>query len=285
MTDKKLKANSGNLQLGDVVTVDQTNSRLGIGTPSPACKLDIKTTNTSEECFRHTADYGTTTGRYYSLTAPSVDSIQEPFVWATGNSHAWYVDNQERMRIDFTGKVFLGASTASGSGKLLAGPTRPVTVWRNNQSASYPTFTVQRSAPAAGGQVYIALDAGATDIDSGATNIGGIWRNLGNTAFEFFGPSDERLKNVKGEFSAALEKVVGIPVKWYSWKTNPEQEHFRFIAQDVQKHIPSAVFEDEEGYLQLGESDMFPILWQAVRELKAELDEAKARIQTLEGGA
>ena len=41
MTDKLLKANSGNLQLGDVVTVDQTNSRLGVGTPSPNRPLEI----------------------------------------------------------------------------------------------------------------------------------------------------------------------------------------------------------------------------------------------------
>ena len=264
----------------DAITVAD-DGKVGIGTDSPTEKLTIKTTNLGEVSFLHAADLGTVTGRYYSLTAPTTDNSNAAFVWGTGNAHAWEVDNIECMRVDFNGLAILGGNTASGYSKLRGGANTPAFAWRNNINESYSTFIVQRSQAAAGSQIYQIFEAGATDIGVGGSTVGGIRRNSGNTAFEFFNASDERLKNVKGEFSAALEKVEGIPVKWYSWKTSPDQEHFRFIAQDVQKHIPSAVFEDEEGHLQLGESDMFPILWQAVRELKAELDEAKAEIAAL----
>lgn len=264
----------------DAITVAD-DGKVGIGTDSPTEKLTIKTTNLGEVSFLHAADLGTVNGRYYSLTAPTTDNANAPFVWGTGNAHAWEVDNIECMRVDSNGLAILGGNTASGYSKLRGGANTPAFAWRNNINESYSSFIVQRSQAAAGSQIYQIFEAGATDIGVGGSTVGGIRRNSGNTAFEFYNPSDERLKNVKNEFSAALEKVEGIPVKWYSWKTSPDQEHFRFIAQDVQKHIPSAVFEDEEGHLQLGESDMFPVLWQAVRELKAELDEAKAEIAAL----
>jgi hypothetical protein len=62
------------------------------------------------------------------------------------------------------------------------------------------------------------------------------------------------------------------------------RQHFvGLVAQDVQEVIPEAVRENEQGYLML---DGDPILWamlNSIKELKAENEELKRRIEALEG--
>jgi len=58
--------------------------------------------------------------------------------------------------------------------------------------------------------------------------------------------------------------------------------HIGFSAHDVQEVIPEAVEEDENGYLIV---DNDPILWtmlNAIKELKAQNDELRSRVEALE---
>jgi hypothetical protein len=285
----------------DAITVAD-DGKVGIGTDNPGSKLDVAVTGVTS-----IAQFSASIGGNGGLGAVTIKTTSSPnsglvfssnstsslikggalaaSVYNSENAPLLFGTNDtERVRIDADGKFVVDVNRTSddtNSTAFTAGGTLPVIAWRAANSVAASPFAVKRPEAATGSAVFITFGVSASSVLAAGTGIGGIRRNSGNTAFEFYNTSDERLKNVKGEFSAALEKVEGIPVKWYSWKTSPDQEHFRFIAQDVQKHIPSAVFEDEEGHLQLGESDMFPVLWQAVRELKAELDEAKAEIAAL----
>ena len=116
------------------------------------------------------------------------------------------------------------------------------------------------------------------------TFAGGIRRNSGDSAYEFFNASDERLKNVKGIYSGGLEIVNSIPVKIFDWK-NEEKANgcVGWIAQDVQKYIPKAVGtfkpdgEDSEEYLNLGTSEFIPIMWNAIQELTARLEALESK--------
>jgi len=282
------------------------DGKVGIGTDSPATNLDINGVNpiirisdTQEYSAGswtdgiplgglefYTKDFsgiGPHIGAFVNaVTANTVGGQTTPSYALSFGTGLVNTPATERMRIDASGVVTLGSDTTTGYSKLRAGSTTPAYVWRNNPGTTLASLLVQRSNTIAGGHYFIGFESGATDVGLGGTFIGGIRRNSGNTAFEFFNTSDERLKDVKGEFDGAAEMVKGIPVKWYAWKTDPSKEHFRFIAQDVQKHIPSAVSEDENGHLMLGESDMFPVLWQAVREQQAMIEELKAKVSALE---
>ena len=48
-----------------------------------------------------------------------------------------------------------------------------------------------------------------------------------------------------------------------------------FIAQDVQKVIPELVRENEDGLLSMRHQGVTPILVEAIKELKAEIEELK----------
>lgn len=141
-------------------------------------------------------------------------------------------------------------------------------------------LAVVRPGTENGSEVYISFLESGTSANNGSES-GGIRRNAGDTAYEFYNASDANLKNITGTYEGGLQQVVNVPVRRFSWKSSPEREHFRFIAQEVQRQIPTAVFEGSDGFLQLGESDLIPVMWNAIQELYAELQTTKSELNTL----
>ena len=115
--------------------------------------------------------------------------------------------------------------------------------------------------------------------------------------------SDERLKDISGPVTYGLNEVLAIEPIAFTMKDDPSIAKIGFSAQQVQPIVPEAVYdtkecidgytENEETKEQIPNSDrtklameytqLIPVLVNAVKELSAELDAAKARIATLEG--
>ena len=121
--------------------------------------------------------------------------------------------------------------------------------------------------------------------------------------------SDRRLKNVSGKFTRGLDAIIQIQPKVFTWKPesgmNPADVNVGFIAQEVQPAIPEAVgsmktagTEEDDGtgkkvkkskreaseYLTLSDRPIIATLVNAVKELKAENDDLRARVSDLENG-
>jgi len=120
--------------------------------------------------------------------------------------------------------------------------------------------------------------------------------------------SDLRLKNVQGNFTRGLADVIKIHPKLFTWKPesgmNTEDVNAGLIAQDVQDAIPEAVGavktsdgEEDDAktgkkvkkakreaaeYLTLSDRPIIAALINAVRELKEENDDLRARLTKLE---
>ncbi|MFA5165591.1 MAG: tail fiber domain-containing protein [Candidatus Omnitrophota bacterium] len=98
--------------------------------------------------------------------------------------------------------------------------------------------------------------------------------------------SDERLKNIQGNFTRGLEDLKGISPILYKWneKSGYETEHTYagFSAQNVQKNIPEAVMANEDGYLGLQDRPIIATLINAINEQQKEIDDLKARLDKLE---
>ena len=93
--------------------------------------------------------------------------------------------------------------------------------------------------------------------------------------------SDERLKDITGTYTNALEDIGKIkPIK-FTWKQHPEDgAQVGVIAQTVQAVVPEAVSTityqtDQQEYLGVRYTELIPILI-------AGLQEATARIEALE---
>jgi hypothetical protein len=93
--------------------------------------------------------------------------------------------------------------------------------------------------------------------------------------------SDERLKNLKGQFTPGLKAVMQLKPLRYEYKLDNalgiklSGEHIGFSAQAVQKVIPDAVTRNDKGYLLVNND---PILWTMLNAIK----EQQNQIETLQ---
>ena len=98
----------------------------------------------------------------------------------------------------------------------------------------------------------------------------------------FGSPSDKRLKENIKPIDSALDKVMKLNGVTFDWKekgiTNIKED-IGFIAQDVQKVIPELVRENKDGMLSMRHQGVTPILLEAIKELKAEIEELKKQIK------
>jgi hypothetical protein len=83
--------------------------------------------------------------------------------------------------------------------------------------------------------------------------------------------SDERLKNIQGEFTRGLADLRGIKPISYKWNTTSGYDQIEiysgFSAQNVQANIPEAIGIDPRGYLTLSDRPITAALVNGVKEL------------------
>jgi hypothetical protein len=98
--------------------------------------------------------------------------------------------------------------------------------------------------------------------------------------------SDARLKDETRQLDSGLDKVLKLKPKYYRWKEgskfDSKYEELGFFAQEVQEAIPEAAPEPEEPlekevYKNYHDRALIAVLVKAVQELKAEVDELRAR--------
>ena len=91
--------------------------------------------------------------------------------------------------------------------------------------------------------------------------------------------SDERLKENIQPITNALSKVESISGNEYDWKGGFEEIHTKkgndvgVIAQEIQKILPQAVIERDNGYLGVNYEKIIPLLIQSIKELSAKVKE------------
>jgi len=139
----------------------------------------------------------------------------------------------------------------------------------------------------AGGEVYIAgtTDQGAYNLQCNGT---GVWG-----AGAYVNGSDERIKDDIEPIASGLDVVEKLNPVTYRYKeswTKDQSVQTGFIAQELLTALDGQVYVDgvvqqggSENYYSVAYQNIIPILTKAIQELKAELDEAKARIASLEG--
>ena len=94
-------------------------------------------------------------------------------------------------------------------------------------------------------------------------------------------PSDIRLKENIKPIESALDKVMKLEGVTFDWKESNNvldiKEDIGFIAQEVQKVLPELVRENKNGMLSMRHQGIAPILLEAMKELKDELDLLKSK--------
>jgi hypothetical protein len=263
---------------------DATNSRVGVGTASPANKLDVSGTFGVSGIATFAAGAvgtpaittagDTNTGIYF----PAADTIAfteggtecARFIAAGSfeiNSTAAIVNNQEAL-----GAICLGA-------------TGPAASFKNSAGSSSNCVEVWNSATTTDNKFINFV------TETAYTVRGNISYNRTGGLVAYNTMSDYRAKTVKGNVQDALEKVALLKPS-YGRMNDATQDIDFFVAHELQEVIPSAVTGikdavNEDGspnYQMVDKSALIPLLTAAIQELKALVDSQAEAIAKLQEG-
>ena len=163
--------------------------------------------------------------------------------------------------------------------KLHFGRNREASAGTLNSSTVGVLMTIQDNGNVGIGT--LSPDAKLTVNGTADKPGGGSWASF----------SDERLKNIKGNFTAGLRAVMQLQPLRYEYKRDnalnlkSEGEHIGFSAQAVQKIIPEAVSTNDKGYLLVNND---PILWtmlNAIKEQQAQIQQQRELIERQQASA
>ena len=292
------------------VTVD-ANGNVGVGTSSPATRLDVQSSSagTATGLLKLYATNGS--DRYagidfHAVTSESYNKIAQITAQVTNggtgsgaaiggdlifrtNGSATNVPT-ERMRITSAGELLLNTTTTlvSGAGSVSFVGSTTNRCWVNVGRATAATTGTASSITGWNGATQVcSIDFNA----NGANNSGLIQTYTWSAGSPVQGPyvttggtswttaSDENLKDIIEPIENGVEKLSSLRSVIGKFKTDHDDVRRVFlIAQDVQAVLPEAVVTDGDGHLGLNYQDMIPILVKAIQELSAEVEVLKAKV-------
>ena len=112
-------------------------------------------------------------------------------------------------------------------------------------------------------------------VTSGTVTLTGALNVTGDIAA--FYTSDQRLKDNITPIHNALDKVLSISGNTFDWneKSGKEGTEVGVIAQEILEVLPEAVTTRDNGYLAVRYEKLVPLLIEAIKDLKAEIEELK----------
>ncbi|MDQ1637071.1 MAG: hypothetical protein QOF62_410 [Pyrinomonadaceae bacterium] len=282
-----------------------STGRVGLRTATPALDLHITTGDTPAHRLEQTAASG--------FTAQTWD--------IAGNEANFFVhDVTGGSRLPF--RIRPGAPTSSvdisATGNVGIGTASPtlakLVILGGNDAASSNAIHVSSTDGTTSEFGFISANAASDFIRLGyfdGTNTKNVFFDTGNAGRVGIGTSvpdqklsvngdaskagggswqtfsDERLKNVKGNYSNGLKAVMQLQPIRYEYKNdnalgiNSAGEHVGFGAQAVQKINPEAVSSNANGYLMVNND---PIMWtmlNAIKEQQKQIEQLKTEIRKL----
>lgn len=265
-TQRLLISTGGNIGIGttnpiyklDVNgTSNITNSlyvggNLGVGTTMPITKVDIVDTMTNPTlrlAYVPMSGYGG--GGNIDFVGGSFDYVNGAISWKNGTT----VQGQ----VDYTGFNRMMTLTAQSTITFKTALMERMRIDSTGQvgiGTSAPMYTLHVNGSVAGTSAYINL-------------------------------SDERYKKDILPIENALDKVLSLNGVTFNWDKGFNQRvnldnnnHIGLIAQEVEKIIPQAVStaSDDNQTKSVAYSDLVPVLIEAIKELKSEIEELKKLI-------
>jgi hypothetical protein len=307
---------SGQLQLQTnngttAITID-TSQNVGIGTASPAYKLNVvggslgisnlSAVPTYYNNAAQTGDSGSssatrtlmqlqTSGTQSTASVLTVQGTIHPSVYrtildsSTGSGAsaplAFQTGGTEAMRIDSSGNLLVGATSAARASRVyIKGPDDNSLTIDSPSGAGYTSFYFYQNGVFKVAQLY-----DVTNTRFVIQNVsGGVYLSQGATSWTAI--SDETRKDIIEPITGGLEKVATLRTVIGKLKTDEEGIRRPYlIAQDVQKVLPEAVTEaqDKDGkVLGLSYSEVIPLLVNAIQELNAKVEAQAATIAELQ---
>ena len=247
-----------------------SSGNVGIGTTSPAYKLDVNTaTNNGIQV----------TDGIYSGTF--VASSLGGMALTTGGAYPLiaYINGAERMRIDSSGNFLINTSLTN----LYAQSSGYGVCYRKN--ASFDVLSTNDNC------IILNRTTSTGQLQEfryNGTVVGSISYNGSLTLYNQ--TSDQRLKENIVDANTALTTIAKIKIRAFDWIESKTHEAHGIIAQELQEIAPQCVTQgtdNEDGSIkhpwQVDTSPLVPMLIKAIQEQQAMIEELTIRLNALEG--
>jgi len=252
------------------VTID-TSQNVGIGTTSPSVRLEVNAASNPEMRIND----GTVNLQMYAGTGTSSAVI------GTVGSHAlvFRTNATERMRIDSSGNLLVGGTSAVGSSRLL--------VKGSGSSSATTNIYVQNSS---GTDILYMRDDGAmntgttTSSPYNLTTGSGANAVLGSDGFLRRSTSSIKYKTDVQNAVYGLNEVMQLRPVTYKGKNDGNKKFGGLIAEEVDEiGLTEFVEYAEDGTPDaLSYGHMVSLLTKAIQEQQTIINDLKARVETLE---
>jgi hypothetical protein len=248
---------SGSLRLGsngtNSLAVLDASGNVGIGTSSPNVKLHISGTGASIHLNDGTVDAYVGPQSYVSNSFGLGTSGAYPIAFVTNSS--------ERMRIDASGSLLVGTTTAGFGQSGFA-------FFKDYTSSGNSGAIIQHINGSASGSNYLSFAYNATQIGNIAqTGTTGVLYNV---------TSDQRLKENIIDAPEASDDIDSIKIRSFNFKSDKSFVKYGFIAQELVLTAPNAVHQpvDPDEMMGVDYSKLVPMLIKEVQSLRARLTKA-----------
>jgi hypothetical protein len=203
----------------------------------------------------------------------------------SGNHLRFATNAAERMRLDSSGRLLVGATSLSDYGIVNAVSNSASAALRAVGQSSMPNgsaaIKVDKHANVnTTGQVFMAFTINVQSTGSGQINANGA----SQAAFGSF--SDRRLKENIVDIPSQLKNICKLrPVEFDYIESEGGGHQISFIAQEIEKVYPDAIGEREDGMKTLtGWGKTEAILVKALQEAIAKIETLETKVAVLEAG-
>lgn len=269
-----------------------SSGNVGIGTQSPTYRLDVQGGSMGVHGSLSNM-YFNSAGNQLVFERPGANYINASspngyfdFI-VNGNTTS---DTAAALRIHANGQVYIpngSLNVTDGTNTTTVGPTSISTKNISSYSTSVSAAVLGTSGVGGTGVQGVSNGASGYGIYGSNSNTSGygIWCNSGRCGGNqgWTNASDRRLKENIKTITSGLDKVMQLRGVQYEWKKDDtDKKNIGFIAQEVMEVVPEVVVQNADGYYSIQESAINAVLVEAVKELKAENDDLRERIEKLE---
>ncbi len=179
---------------------------------------------------------------------------------------AFNVNGSERMRIDSSGNLLVGATAPLSVSKVLS----------SFNGATHNGYVAKTTYAGTGSNFAVFLNSG--------NQVAGSINHNGTTSVVYNTSSDYRLKENIQPLENGLQRLNELNPVQFDWKEDGTSSE-GFIAHEVQEIFPDAVSHEKDGEQMQGMDygRITPLLVKAIQEQQAQIEALQSEINLLKG--